>query len=195
MLKLILLLLIIILWHMPLICGYIYERNPFYHNSRLPILGRKLIGFLADALCICFVIRYGLHFYPLYPSLVPDLSIAALTVNAINWLLLLNLLKTFSLLIAGIFEFKQDPIEFFSENIARPIGDSIEILDDLLWVGSFNDLRNKEPISDYSVPQFNHNQYLLGDQSCINNARSEYLQCAVNPSGDCGDCKHRQTTE
>jgi hypothetical protein len=29
----------------------------------------------------------------------------------------------------------------------------------------------------------------LGNSSCINNARSSYLQCAVNPMGDCGDCK------
>jgi hypothetical protein len=29
----------------------------------------------------------------------------------------------------------------------------------------------------------------LGNPSCINNARSPYLQCAVNPTGDCGDCK------
>jgi hypothetical protein len=64
MLKLTLLLLIIILVHMPLICGYIYERNSFYHNSGLPILGHKLIGFLVDVLYVCFVIRYGLHFYP-----------------------------------------------------------------------------------------------------------------------------------
>jgi Family of unknown function (DUF6464) len=195
MLKLTLLLLIIILGHMPLICGYIYERNPFYHNSRLPILGRKLIGFLVDVLCVCFVIRYGLHFYPFYPSLGIDTDIAILIANTINTLLLLNVLKTFALLIAGIFEFKQEPIRFFSENIARPIRDSIEILDDLLWVSGLNDLRSKEPISDYSVPQFDHNQYLLGDQACINNARSEYLQCAVNPSGDCGDCKHREVEE
>jgi hypothetical protein len=29
----------------------------------------------------------------------------------------------------------------------------------------------------------------IGNPSCINNARSSYLQCAVNPMGDCGDCK------
>jgi Family of unknown function (DUF6464) len=40
-----------------------------------------------------------------------------------------------------------------------------------------------------------HHKYTLGDQDCINNARSEYLQCAINPSGDCGDCKHREVEE
>jgi hypothetical protein len=29
----------------------------------------------------------------------------------------------------------------------------------------------------------------IGDQSCINNANSQYLQCAVNPLGDCANCK------
>lgn len=29
-----------------------------------------------------------------------------------------------------------------------------------------------------------------GDPTCIYNARSRYLQCTVNPSGDCRDCPH-----
>jgi hypothetical protein len=29
----------------------------------------------------------------------------------------------------------------------------------------------------------------LGNSRCINNARSPHIQCAVNPTGDCGDCK------
>jgi Family of unknown function (DUF6464) len=40
----------------------------------------------------------------------------------------------------------------------------------------------------YDLYNPNHANY-LGNPSCINNARSAYLQCAVNPTGDCGDCK------
>lgn len=29
----------------------------------------------------------------------------------------------------------------------------------------------------------------LGNPNCINNARSPYLQCAINPMGDCSNCK------
>lgn len=30
----------------------------------------------------------------------------------------------------------------------------------------------------------------LGNQACVNNARSQYLQCAVNPKGDCNNCQY-----
>jgi Family of unknown function (DUF6464) len=50
-------------------------------------------------------------------------------------------------------------------------------------------------VSDIDAENFQYLQYLLGDQACINNAKSEYLQCAVNPSGDCESCNHRQTAE
>lgn len=30
----------------------------------------------------------------------------------------------------------------------------------------------------------------LGDPSCKFNARSPYVQCAVNPKGDCADCQY-----
>jgi hypothetical protein len=50
-------------------------------------------------------------------------------------------------------------------------------------------------VSDIDAENFQYPHQLLGDQACINNARSQYLQCAINPAGDCGDCKHRQTTE
>ena len=30
----------------------------------------------------------------------------------------------------------------------------------------------------------------LGDPSCKFNARSQYIQCAVNPSGNCVTCRH-----
>jgi hypothetical protein len=29
----------------------------------------------------------------------------------------------------------------------------------------------------------------IGNARCINNARSPYIQCAINPMGDCSDCK------
>jgi hypothetical protein len=32
---------------------------------------------------------------------------------------------------------------------------------------------------------------LLGDQTCLYNARSRYLQCAMHPTGDCSQCKDR----
>ncbi|MBF2076982.1 MAG: hypothetical protein IGR76_00265 [Synechococcales cyanobacterium T60_A2020_003] len=34
--------------------------------------------------------------------------------------------------------------------------------------------------------------YIIGDQSCLFNARSPYVRCAVNPSGPCEDCRHYQ---
>ncbi|NJO94460.1 MAG: hypothetical protein HC820_09305 [Hydrococcus sp. RM1_1_31] len=30
----------------------------------------------------------------------------------------------------------------------------------------------------------------LGDPTCIYNARSKHLLCAVNPTGSCSDCAH-----
>jgi Family of unknown function (DUF6464) len=57
-----------------------------------------------------------------------------------------------------------------------------------------NFLFEKKPISP-SPPQLNSHEYTLGDPTCINNARSPYLQCAVNPSGVCGSCKHWETAE
>lgn len=32
----------------------------------------------------------------------------------------------------------------------------------------------------------------LGDSSCEFNARSPYLQCVINPTGDCSDCEDRE---
>jgi Family of unknown function (DUF6464) len=34
---------------------------------------------------------------------------------------------------------------------------------------------------------------VLGDPSCRFNARSAYLRCAVNPSGDCKDCRYYES--
>lgn len=34
---------------------------------------------------------------------------------------------------------------------------------------------------------------VIGEASCINNAQSKYLRCAVNPEGPCEGCKHYET--
>ncbi|MGL6342041.1 MAG: DUF6464 family protein [Waterburya sp.] len=33
-------------------------------------------------------------------------------------------------------------------------------------------------------------KYFIGDTTCINNANSPYLRCAINPSGPCEGCVH-----
>lgn len=33
-------------------------------------------------------------------------------------------------------------------------------------------------------------KYFIGDTTCVNNARSPYIRCAINPSGPCEDCSH-----
>ena len=33
-------------------------------------------------------------------------------------------------------------------------------------------------------------KYFIGDTSCVNNARSPYIRCAINPEGPCEDCRH-----
>ncbi|MEO1620294.1 MAG: DUF6464 family protein [Cyanobacteria bacterium J06632_3] len=35
--------------------------------------------------------------------------------------------------------------------------------------------------------------WVIGDISCIYNARSELVRCAINPSGPCSDCIHYTT--
>lgn len=61
--------------------------------------------------------------------------------------------------------------------------DQIEEIDDFLTSPVYDDLpkfgNSRIPIgSDY-----------LGNPICANNARSPYLQCAVNPLGNCNDCQ------
>ena len=36
--------------------------------------------------------------------------------------------------------------------------------------------------------------YVIGDFTCRFNARSNYIRCAVNPSGPCQECPHYQAT-
>ncbi len=33
-------------------------------------------------------------------------------------------------------------------------------------------------------------KYYIGDTTCVNNAHSPYIRCAINPSGPCDDCSH-----
>ena len=33
-------------------------------------------------------------------------------------------------------------------------------------------------------------KYFIGDTTCINNARSPYIRCAINPEGPCDGCIH-----
>lgn len=33
-------------------------------------------------------------------------------------------------------------------------------------------------------------KYFIGDTSCVNNAHSPYIRCAVNPHGPCNGCTH-----
>ncbi|BAZ39423.1 hypothetical protein NIES4101_53760 [Calothrix sp. NIES-4101] len=43
--------------------------------------------------------------------------------------------------------------------------------------------------------QIEHEDDCIGDRNCINNALSRHLQCAINPTGDCSDCKHFEARE
>ncbi len=33
-------------------------------------------------------------------------------------------------------------------------------------------------------------KYFIGDTTCVNNAHSPYLRCAINPNGPCDECVH-----
>ena len=33
-------------------------------------------------------------------------------------------------------------------------------------------------------------KYFIGDTTCINNAHSPYIRCAINPEGPCDQCIH-----
>ena len=33
-------------------------------------------------------------------------------------------------------------------------------------------------------------KYFIGDTTCVNNARSPYIRCAINPEGPCDECQH-----
>jgi hypothetical protein len=40
--------------------------------------------------------------------------------------------------------------------------------------------------------RFVDGQWMIGDISCRYNARSEFLRCAINPTGSCDRCTHYQ---
>jgi Family of unknown function (DUF6464) len=40
-----------------------------------------------------------------------------------------------------------------------------------------------------------HGQWVIGDITCVYNAHSELLRCAVNPGGPCDRCGHYQPRE
>ncbi|NJL51828.1 MAG: ABC transporter ATP-binding protein [Hydrococcus sp. SU_1_0] len=33
-------------------------------------------------------------------------------------------------------------------------------------------------------------KYFIGDTTCLNNAHSPYIRCAINPEGPCDECVH-----
>jgi hypothetical protein len=37
--------------------------------------------------------------------------------------------------------------------------------------------------------------YIIGDITCIYNARSPYIRCAVNPGGLCQDCRYYESKD
>ncbi len=46
---------------------------------------------------------------------------------------------------------------------------------------------NSQTASDRRRPV---TKYFIGDTSCVNNAQSPYLRCAINPEGPCDECPH-----
>lgn len=47
--------------------------------------------------------------------------------------------------------------------------------------------RESYPLRDRRTPV---TKYFIGDTTCINNAHSPYVRCAINPSGPCDGCSH-----
>ena len=61
---------------------------------------------------------------------------------------------------------------------------------------SYRDRRNRDSYSysndSYSLPDRRRpvTKYFIGDTTCINNAHSPYIRCAINPEGPCDECVH-----
>ena len=53
--------------------------------------------------------------------------------------------------------------------------------------GFVHRVRDNSPSGNYRRPV---TKYYIGDTTCINNAHSPYLRCAINPSGPCDECPH-----
>ena len=52
------------------------------------------------------------------------------------------------------------------------------------------DRYSRDSYSRYSDRRRPATKYFIGDTSCINNAQSPYIRCAVNPEGPCDGCTH-----
>ncbi|BAZ43593.1 hypothetical protein NIES4102_05940 [Chondrocystis sp. NIES-4102] len=54
------------------------------------------------------------------------------------------------------------------------------------------------PVGEYPFDQLRDSRripvtkYFIGDTTCVNNANSPYIRCAINPSGPCEGCVHYQ---
>lgn len=53
--------------------------------------------------------------------------------------------------------------------------------------GLIHRVQSNSPSGSYRRPV---TKYYIGDTTCINNAHSPYLRCAINPSGPCDECAH-----
>lgn len=58
------------------------------------------------------------------------------------------------------------------------------------WQNNLTRARNQsqrryQPLNRSSIPRSNP---FIGDITCIHNARSPYLRCAINPQGPCQNC-------
>lgn len=49
---------------------------------------------------------------------------------------------------------------------------------------------DRDPYSEYGDRRRPVTKYFIGDTSCINNAQSPYIRCAINPEGPCDECSH-----
>ena len=59
--------------------------------------------------------------------------------------------------------------------------------DSSLGSGFVHRVRDDSSLGSYRRPV---TKYYIGDTTCINNAHSPYLRCAINPSGPCDECPH-----
>ena len=65
---------------------------------------------------------------------------------------------------------------YYQEQYSRNTGDLNRDRDDLYHSGR----DRRRPVT----------KYFIGDTSCINNAQSPYIRCAINPEGPCDECSH-----
>ncbi|MEM7760955.1 MAG: DUF6464 family protein [Cyanobacteria bacterium P01_A01_bin.40] len=52
--------------------------------------------------------------------------------------------------------------------------------------------RNSHSLREHRRPV---TKYFIGDTTCINNAHSPYIRCAINPDGPCDDCIHYEKSK